>query len=378
MSRRIFGTDRTANLEPVLVPGRNKPWRLSIPPKFSPNGKRRQLFFDTKDEALQEAKQCRGHHGDLLTGLSPHDLSEAVRALDLLRPHGIGLLEATTTFLDDLKSRQNSRSFGAIFEAYRVATSRKSPSHLENVRQTETMVRNIFDRPIGDVTAHDIESVFAGCSPATFDKRVSLLRSVLTYAERKGWSQSNVATQIDKRAASAHAEVETYSIDEVRRILRYCLEHDRESLPYMAICFFTGLRPEVEAARLEWSSVHLDGSPEIVVSAGLSKTNQRRFVPVPDNCIAWIRASGSTIHGRVFPLSESTKIRKRSAMIQATGIRWIKDGARHTFCSAWLAKHKNVDRLREISGHTDTRTLFKHYNRSMRVSDAEEFFSVAP
>jgi integrase len=65
-------------------------------------------------------------------------------------------------------------------------------------------------------------------------------------------------------------------------------------------------------------------------------------------------------------------------MIEATGIRWIKDGARHTFCSAWLAKHKNVDRLREISGHTDTASLFRYYNRSMRVSDAEEFFSVAP
>jgi len=82
--------------------------------------------------------------------------------------------------------------------------------------------------------------------------------------------------------------------------------------------------------------------------------------------------------GRVFPFSESTKARKRAALIESTGIRWIKDGARHTFCSAWLAKHKNVDRLREISGHVDTRTLFKHYNRTSKESDAEIFWSLVP
>jgi hypothetical protein len=54
--------------------------------------------------------------------------------------------------------------------------------------------------------------------------------------------------------------------------------------------------------------------------------------------------------------------RKRARLVEGSKARWLGDGARHTFCSAWLAKHKSVDRLREISGHLDTKSLFRHYS----------------
>jgi integrase len=359
----------------VFVPGRKKPWRLSIPPKFSPNGKRRQLFFLTKDEALQEAKECRGHHGELLKGLSPHDLSEAVRALELLRPHDIGILEAATSFLASLERRSASMTFGQVIEAYSGSTASRSRSHAD---QTRVLVEHLEAVLVCDLTAADIERAFKSCSASTHDKRISIIKAVLNYAVRKTWALTNVATRIDRRAAPSRDEVKTYSVDEARALLNYCLEHDQQILPYYALAFFCGLRPERECAQLNWSDIHLDGTPEVVVGSELSKVRQRRVVPVSANCVQWFRAAGVPMVGRVCPFSDSAIARRRGAMCKAVGVTWLKDGPRHTFCSAWLAKHKNVDRLREISGHTDTRTLFKHYNRTMRETDADQFWTLVP
>jgi integrase len=372
---------RTSRLEPKLDPkSKHKPWRLSVPANRSRTGRRQNLYFATKDEASNEAaliERQNRTHGQLIRDIPPHDLFECAKALDLLRPTGVGLLECVTSFLGDFQRRQVSPTFGAVWDAYESAAER-SRRHIATVRQTRALVDPLIEKHVCDLTAADLAAAFARCAPATADKRVSVVRAVLNFALRKTWVQTNVAVQLDRRAQPVRDEVAVFTPDEVRRLLSYSLDHDRDLLPYFAICFFCGIRPEREAALLTWDAVHLDGEPEVVVSAELSKTRQRRFVPISANCVEWLRASGSTMSGRVAPFSDSVIARRRGAMCKATGVRWIKDGARHTFCSAWLSTHKNVDRLREICGHTDTATLFRHYNRSMPGSQAEEFWSLVP
>jgi hypothetical protein len=99
---------RAVSWEPVQVGNR---WRLNVPPSVSPNGRRQQLFFKTRWEAEAEADRLKGLRltfGEAITKIDPHDLAEAVKALELLRPHGIGLLECATSFLADRKRRAES------------------------------------------------------------------------------------------------------------------------------------------------------------------------------------------------------------------------------------------------------------------------------
>jgi hypothetical protein len=62
----------------------------------------------------------------------------------------------------------------------------------------------------------------------------------------------------------------------------------------------------------------------------------------------------------------------------ATGIQWIKQGMRHTYCSAWLAQNRDVNRLVLMSGHSNPDTMWRFYHRGMSEKQAEKFWSIAP
>jgi hypothetical protein len=75
---------------------------VSVPPHMSETGKRQQRFFRTQKEAERHADDLthgRATFGDLLQKIDQHQLSEAVRAIELLRPANVGLLEAVQAFL---------------------------------------------------------------------------------------------------------------------------------------------------------------------------------------------------------------------------------------------------------------------------------------
>jgi hypothetical protein len=51
---------------------------------------------------------------------------------------------------------------------------------------------------------------------------------------------------------------------------------------------------------------------------------------------------------------------------------------RHSFCSYWLAKHEDINRLVLLTGHDDPDTMWRHYHRGTRKADAEKFWAIRP
>jgi hypothetical protein len=121
-NRKLIKPIRTSKLEPKYDPkSKNKPWRLSVPPNRSRTGKRQNLYFETKLEAENEAgliERQNRTHGQLLRDIPAHDLFEASKALELLRPLRIGLLEAVTGFVADYQRRSEAKTFEQAFDAY--------------------------------------------------------------------------------------------------------------------------------------------------------------------------------------------------------------------------------------------------------------------
>jgi integrase len=128
--------------------------------------------------------------------------------------------------------------------------------------------------------------------------------------------------------------------------------------------------------------VHFDGvKPELEVPASVSKTKRRRFVDLSETALAWIgayRRAGGKTQGPLVPFTPAVLRTKRREAMKATGIRWIKQGMRHTFCSAWLAVHHDVNRLVLMSGHDDPDTMWRHYHRGMREKEAARFWAILP
>ena len=372
---------RTPNLEPVKVPGRNRPWRLNIPPSLSNDGKRQQLFFKTKDAAEKHAEgleKGRKTYGDLILALDHHQISQAVRAWELLRPTGIGLLEAVNGFLADHARRSASKTLRDTWAAF-LASKRRSDDYLDSLRHTKSLVEHLMARAIVDIQAEDLEAALNGLRDSTKDLRINRLRTVFNYAIRKGWLTTNPASRLDL-AGSRASEIAIYSAENIEKILTAVRTNDLEFAPFVVVCTFAGLRPENEAFSIKWSDIHLDAEqPHLIVRADTSKTRERRSVDLSDNAVAWLRTVWPKEHsGRVFPFSESTLARKRADLVEKTGIRWLKDGLRHTFASAHMAKHSDATKLMLAMGHKDLKMIWKNYYRHMTAEEADKFWAISP
>jgi integrase len=370
---------RPISLQPVKVEGRNQPWRLNVPASLSTDGKRQQLFFETKGDAINHAGLLRrGHqsYGNLLQELTHHELSEAVRAFELLRPVGIGLLDAITSFLSDHERRTASKTLGEVWAAF-LSSKARSEDYLASMRHTKVKVEHLMELPVIDIRPEALEAALKGVKPSTRDLRINRIRSVLNYAVHKGWLSDNPAERLDLSGRKTH-EVAVYSAADVEKLLTTCRTNDAEFLPYVAVCAFAGLRPENEAFSLRWSDVHLDGdAPHVVVRADTSKTRERRTVDLSTNAVAWLRLAKSKTGG-VFPFSESTLARKREDLVEKSGVKWLKDGLRHTYASAHMAEHGDATKTMLALGHKDLKMIWKNYYRHVSPEEATKFWAIMP
>jgi len=85
--------------------------------------------------------------------------------------------------------------------------------------------------------------------------------------------------------------------------------------------------------------------------------------------------------GAVVPFSKNILRKKRRANWLASaveGARWIQQGMRHTFCSNWLAVHRDINELVLQSGHDNVETMWRRYHRGTKKSVAEKFWEIKP
>jgi integrase len=374
-----------ASLEAKQIKGR-KGWRVYIPATMSSTGKPQKVDGKTKAEAEYRADEIVGfrrERGALVAALSPHELTEAVQACALLRPTGIGLLEAVAAFLDERKKREASMTFAKAFDAYEALPNR-SDDYNSSLRHTRKKVESLLDRKIVDITVADLEDALKGLPASTRNLRVNRLRSVFRYAVRKGWLETSPAERLDILKIKKD-EVEIYHAADVKRLLDDALKNDKELVPFLVVAAFCGLRPEREAFHLFWSDIHIDDkNPEVLVRPELSKTRRKRNVPLSSNAIEWLKAAGVKKSGRICDFSEMTLIRKRAknherrASEDQAAVKVVKDGLHHAFCSAHLAEYGDITKSLLASGHTDAKVFWGHYHRAMSKDEAAGCWAVKP
>jgi integrase len=358
-------------------------WELAIPPALSDTGKEKRLFFPTKKAATLSAMQLQNRQANFgisLTALSPARIAEAAEAYKLLENSKLGLLEAVHSALALQRMQAASIPFCELFTQFIEAKAHRSLPYQKELGWTRDRFPQLHARLASDITAPELERILKPLSPGARNPVMRYLRAVFNYGIKRGLLAENPIARLDF-IERPRREVEVISNEHVAMMLEHALSEDLPLLPFLVLGFFCGIRPDGELQKLGWSDIHL-ADKTVVIRSEISKTKRRRFPPLSDNAVAWLNAyqlAGGPISGKLVHYAESELRRHRTINWVAAGLeRWIHQGMRHTFCSNWLALHKDVNQLVLISGHDSVDTMWRHYFKGTTEADAKAFWEIRP
>ena len=251
----------------------------------------------------------------------------------------------------------------------------KSDLYIKDLDGRLNRFATAFEVPIESITSAQIETFLRGLGRKgrTQNNYRRIIGTLFKFAIRRGYLPKDHC-EIDgvERADDDSGEIEIFTPDELAKLFA---AGRPEMVPYLAIAAFCGLRA-AEVARLDWNEVHLDGPERFIeVKASKSKTASRRTVPIPDNCLEWLRPHVQT-SGSVCPFQRPDK-QCYFVLAPAAGIVWKRNGLRHGFCSYRTALVKDVGRVALEAGNS-AQMIFKHYRQLVSESAAQQWFSITP
>lgn len=366
--------------------GNKKRWRISIPARFSANGKRRDLYYDTKAEAESDAVALRKRYaaGEMLASnvITPDIARDAQAALAALKAAGMGisLREAAHIAIERHQELLQGIPVSEMLETYaaEVSTSRAwSDKYRSTWRQYSSKFAAAFgSRNVATITEHELQTWHAEryASASYYNSAISVISPAFTWAVNKRILRENPFDRIERRKVQAADGVDIFTLEECRRWIQAAREHNI-LIPY-AVLLFAGVRP-AELTRLTWSDIRTDtdGSLFIHISPAIAKTRSVRLVRIRGPLRPLIAdALKDGLTGSLVPPSWHRKDRAARA---AAGLSNRADAARHSFASYSLASGESVDAVRADMGHSKSSDmLFRHYRGLVSPSDAEAFWSI--
>jgi len=255
------------------------------------------------------------------------------------------------------------------------------PSTLTDAKTRLTRFSNAWgEMAIDSVEAKDIDDLMDeyGYVGANRDNYVRRLEAFYNWAIKETRTKSNPVLQTDEIALNWEMP-RICKPTEAQSIIWKAEEIQPKLVPYLAIAFFAGVRPE-EISRLKWPDIDLS-SGEIHIRGEQSKTRHARLVPISDNLKAWLikYRNTSSEDKRILPASPAALAKWRTKVMTAAKVEMIQDGARHSFATYFYALHGISDTMNAL-GHSNPQMLKKHYEALMknRKAQAKKYFEIEP
>jgi integrase len=154
------------------------------------------------------------------------------------------------------------------------------------------------------------------------------------------------------------------------------LENADTSLrPIIAIGGLAGLRT-AELLRLDWADIwRVPGHIEI--TAGKSKTRQRRLVEICPALAAWLEPHRAQADGKLWPENENIFQKLFLKFCEGADVTRKTNGLRHGFCTYHFALHANENLTAQQAGNSPA-MIHAHYKGLATRVEAEKWFSVCP
>jgi integrase len=362
-------------------------WCVNVPKELSETGKRRQLFFETKSEAIGEyerLKARRDNFGISLSAITPARIAEASEAYKLLdeRHASDSLLAIVRRYLAQHDLRSQSVNLSTLFDEYVAARSHRTKKYLAEINKSRSPLERLTTRLVCDIAPAELERHLSKVSAGNRNAMMRYLRAMFNHGIKRGYLLENPILKLDF-AHRVRREVQTIPSPIVAKMLNHAIEYDLQIVPFLVLGFFAGIRPDGELQKLEWTDVLFE-EKTIVIRPEVSKTNRRRFPRLSANAESWLDAyklRGGIMKGKIVRFTPNILRTKRRANWSAAAgqtAKWIQQGMRHTFCSNWLALHKDVNELVLQSGHDSVDTMWRNYHKGVTEKEAKKFWAILP
>jgi hypothetical protein len=274
-------------------------WMVDLGSKFAP----RKLYFATEPEAITAAA---GKKAEFLLRLSGQKQvvkeKSAFNWFNLSNVQQNGLIEAYTACSGDTaklmrawsfhkkhtSTADASRLFSDIHEEY-LAAKRKSNKRPLTLIDAEFKLR-LFKEPLGgisisEITTADVERLIdsKNFSPSTKNAYRTAIVGLFNYAMKRRYTEHNPAYAIDKSEVDA-TKTSIHTPAKVRAMLTAASnlsthESRAKMVPYLAIGYFAGLRPQNELRNLDWKHINFK-TKKIYVDPLISHTSRASLHPL--------------------------------------------------------------------------------------------------
>lgn len=326
-------------------------------------GERR--FFELKEEAEGWAKQHR--IAVKREGMGVFDNEE-------LAEFGWTISDALRFALEHLRKRKASvlveTAVAELIKTKRGAG--RSSRYCDDLKLRLGRLSSAFkDRTVREITTAELNDFFASLKVAagTWNTFRRDIRTLWSFAEDNGWAEAVIAKKT-QRARGKSTPPAILTPEQTAVLLAE--SSDDELLAFHAIGVFAGLRVS-EIMKIQWGR-HVNLTKGFIeLDASITKTNQRRLVPILPNLRAWLqpiaKPSGMVI---------TRGLRKRDAAArQRAGITWQEHIMRHSFASYRLADVQSAPQVSLETGHS-VAILYTHYRELVMPDDAKRYFAIFP
>ena len=357
-------------------------WRVNFPKGDHKPDRPSRKDFATEKEANRYVRDFLGKRnrlGELASALSPEEAADAVKALRIL-PKGITLEDAATFTAQRMNAAEASCTFQDGYTHFLtwLTKNHRSKRHIRDLKQTQRIFQPLWQKLLPDITRHDVEGILSTLQFWSRNLKIRHLATFFTYCIDNEWLAESPMQRIrEAKPKEKDRPIKIFSIKDVQKFLYTAAKELPETLPYFAISFFAGTRPD-EISKLTWEEI---GDDEIMIPASVNKTRTERYTtinPTLKAWLAWHHANGGATTGRIYPRSTKTLERRRRELALAAGISWIQDGPRKMFASAHYRTNQDESLTVRELGHTGNAMLHRHYNRNMKPDEATAYWAILP
>ena len=330
-----------------------------------------------------------------LTDTQRRDIRIAMTKMD---NDTVRIVRAVDFYLKHNTRAATSRLLCRVYHEYLRAKKRagRRPGTVKDAHvKLRPFVKAYRKAAIHEVTTNDVERWLASrkFTAATYNAYRAAIVALFNYAVKREYLERNPATRIDE-IATDQGMPEIHTVDEVRRILHAARDfiplrvdnegkavpetntvmiHEARSriVPYLAIGYFAGLRPENELTNLDWKDIDFEAQT-IRVDPATAKKRRQRYVDMTDNLVAWLTPYVQRTGKIGFSRRYFRRIRTKAK------VKWAKDIMRHCFGSYLVAHNQDPRKTADQMGHTRTSELFDSYRNLVKKSAAAEYWAIVP
>ena len=423
--------ERGANWEPkVRYRAERGNWMVDLGTKFTP----RKIYFGTKEEAIAKADEKRAEYlanlsakkvekkqeakngsAVRLSGLNERQRGDIAAALAKAGNDSAIVARAVEFYLKHHGAAGTSRKLCRVYREY-ITSKRRLGRRAATVKDAHVKLRHFVKAfrtaKVSDITTGDVERWLDGrkFTPITRNSYRAAIVALFNHAVRRRYLEVNPAKVIELSlmdqtlpgihtvaevqrllaAAQNYVPIVEYAVTEWRQgkdgkkeevpgTAKITYETDPVKIeeararivPYLAIGYFAGLRPQNELANLDWKDIDFSDRT-IRVNPATAKKRRQRYVDMSDNLVQWL-APYARKEGKI-GFSRFIFRAVRTAAV----VDWPKDVMRHCFGTYHSAMHEDNGKTSAQMGHTRTSELFKSYKNLVKKSAAAEYWQLTP